>query len=112
MDARARNAAAAVTSSSGHTKSMGARQSSARTVSPSMPRALSKLDLLRPRTTEERVKEMHVEVKATAENKPAVYRMIAADGEVVYVGKAKSLRTRLMSYFRGVYPDDKGARIL
>jgi len=58
------------------------------------------------------VDEMRVSVRERAENKPAVYRMIAADGEVVYVGKAKNLRTRLLSYFRGVYPDDKGARIL
>lgn len=72
----------------------------------------SRLDLLRPRTTEARVLEMLHSVKERAENKPAVYRMVAADGEVVYVGKAKQLRTRLLSYFRGVYPDDKGARIL
>ena len=51
-------------------------------------------------------------VKATAENRPAVYRMIAADGEVVYIGKSKQLRSRLLSYFRGVFPEDKGARIL
>src|SRR5690349_7832077 len=75
-------------------------------------RTLSRLDLLRPRTTEARVEEMRVSVRERAENKPAVYRMVAADGEVVYVGKAKNLRTRLLSYFRGVYPDDKGARIL
>jgi excinuclease ABC subunit C len=31
---------------------------------------------------------------------------------VLYVGKSKKVRTRLLSYFRGVYPDDKGARIL
>src|SRR4029077_2457533 len=36
----------------------------------------------------------------------------AADGEVVYVGKSKSVRSRLMSYFRCSYPEDKGARIL
>ena len=55
---------------------------------------------------------MHAHVKASAENKPGVYRMVAADGEVVYVGKAKQLRTRLLSYFRAAYPDEKGARIL
>src|ERR1044072_4412752 len=38
--------------------------------------------------------------------------MIAEDGEIVYVGKSKRVRTRLLSYFRGEYPDDKGARIL
>lgn len=72
----------------------------------------SRLDLLRPRTTEARVQEMATSVRERAENRPAVYRMIAADGEVVYVGKSKQLRSRLLSYFRGVYPDDKGARIL
>lgn len=55
---------------------------------------------------------MLAHVKERAENRPAVYRMVAADGEVVYVGKSKQLRSRLMSYFRGAYPDAKGARIL
>jgi excinuclease ABC subunit C len=72
----------------------------------------SKLDLLRPPTPEARVKEMLAEVKQRAENRPAVYRMISTDGEVVYIGKSKHLRSRLLSYFRGTYPDDKGARIL
>lgn len=35
-----------------------------------------------------------------ARNSPGVYRMLAADGEVLYVGKSKTLRTRLLSYFR------------
>jgi excinuclease ABC subunit C len=47
-----------------------------------------------------------------AEQRPAVYHMIAADGEVLYVGKSKSLRARLLSYFRGSWPADKGMRIL
>jgi excinuclease ABC subunit C len=38
--------------------------------------------------------------------------MLADDGEVVYVGKSKRLRSRLLSYFRGEYPGDKGARIV
>lgn len=75
-------------------------------------RSLSKLDLLKPRTSAERVQELHAYVKQVAENKPAVYRFVAADGEVVYVGKSKQLRSRLLSYFRGTYPDEKGARIL
>ena len=32
---------------------------------------------------------------------PGVYRMIGADGEVLYVGKAKSVRKRIASYLRG-----------
>ena len=75
-------------------------------------RKLSKLDLLRPPTPESRVREMEAHVREHAENRPAVYRMVASDGEVVYVGKSKQLRSRLLSYFRGSFPADKGARIL
>jgi excinuclease ABC subunit C len=32
---------------------------------------------------------------------PGVYLMRAGDGEVLYVGKAKSLRSRVRSYFNG-----------
>ncbi|HEY3011553.1 MAG TPA: hypothetical protein VGJ36_02310 [Gemmatimonadales bacterium] len=51
-------------------------------------------------------------VRALAENRPAVYQMFDATGRVLYVGKAKRLRTRLLTYFRARYPDDKAARIL
>ena len=75
-------------------------------------RALSKLDLLRAPTSEAQLGVMQAYVKERAENRPGVYRMLTAAGEVVYVGKSKQLRTRLLSYFRCAFPQEKGARIL
>ncbi|MEO5588969.1 MAG: UvrB/UvrC motif-containing protein [Gemmatimonadaceae bacterium] len=51
-------------------------------------------------------------VRAGAADRPGIYRMLSPTGEVVYVGKSKRVRTRLLSYFRCSYPADKGARIL
>ncbi len=47
-----------------------------------------------------------------AQDRPAVYRMINPVGRVIYVGKSKELRTRLLSYFRASFPYDKAARII
>jgi excinuclease ABC subunit C len=58
------------------------------------------------------LEQLRQRVRALAENRPAVYRMTDAMGRVIYVGKAKRLRTRLLTYFRAAYPDDKAARIL
>jgi excinuclease ABC subunit C len=55
---------------------------------------------------------MRAHVRATAQDRPGVYRMLAADGEIVYVGKSKRVRTRLLSYFRCAFPEEKGARIV
>jgi excinuclease ABC subunit C len=51
-------------------------------------------------------------VRDGAQDRPGIYRMLSPEGEVVYVGKSKRVRTRLLSYFRCAYPEDKGARIL
>lgn len=51
-------------------------------------------------------------VRTTAEQRPGIYRMLDAAGRVLYVGKAKQIRSRLLTYFNARFPDDKGARIL
>ena len=61
---------------------------------------------------EERLKELRGLVRRQAEDRPGVYHMVSEGGEVVYVGKSKRVRSRLMSYFRAVFPDEKGARIV
>src|SRR5688572_33121053 len=61
---------------------------------------------------EARLKELRGVVRRQAEDRPGIYRMISEGGEVVYVGKSKRVRSRLMSYFRCVFPDEKGARIV
>ncbi len=44
---------------------------------------------------------------ATLTDLPGVYRMIAADDRVLYVGKAKNLRKRVASYFRDRHPSPR-----
>lgn len=46
-----------------------------------------------------------------ARNRPGIYRMLGTRGEIVYVGKSKCLRSRLLSYFR-CERGEKGHRIL
>lgn len=45
-------------------------------------------------------------------NRPGVYLMKGADGEILYVGKAKSLRSRVRSYFGGGMADSLKTREL
>ena len=76
-------------------------------------RRLSKIKtlLLTPKSSDALVDTMRAHVRATAKDRPGVYRWISPDGEVVYVGKSKRLRTRLLSYFR-CGSDEKGSRIV
>lgn len=61
---------------------------------------------------ETRLRALRAVVRQEAEDRPGVYRMVSDGGEVVYVGKSKRVRTRLMSYFRAAFPEEKGARIV
>jgi excinuclease ABC subunit C len=63
-------------------------------------------------TSDQQLAVMRDRVREGAVDRPGVYRMLSSSGEVVYVGKSKQVRTRLLSYFRCAYPEEKGARIL
>jgi excinuclease UvrABC nuclease subunit len=55
------------------------------------------------------------QVRASCEDRPGIYRMLGTTGLVLYVGKAKRLRTRLLSYFRAATRNrrrDRQAHIL
>jgi excinuclease ABC subunit C len=54
--------------------------------------------------SEAHVATLRGEIRAAAEDRPGIYRMLSSDGEVLYIGKSKRVRTRLMSYFRCAYP--------
>ena len=43
---------------------------------------------------------LHGRVCQECPRRPGVYGMLTVNGELIYVGKAKCLRTRLLSYFR------------
>ncbi|HEY2067312.1 MAG TPA: UvrB/UvrC motif-containing protein [Gemmatimonadaceae bacterium] len=73
---------------------------------------MSKIKLLRPPTSDELLATMRAHVRANAKDRPGVYRMLSAEGEIVYVGKSKRVRSRLLSYFRCAFPEEKGARIV
>lgn len=51
-------------------------------------------------------------VRQECPRRPGVYGMVDAAGALVYVGKAKCLRTRLLSYFRARGRGDKARHIL
>ena len=51
-------------------------------------------------------------VRTGGPRRPGVYGMVDAAGELIYVGKAKCLRSRLLSYFRPNSRDPKAGRTL
>jgi excinuclease ABC subunit C len=77
-----------------------------------VPAVSRKSSLRRPKTSDDQLAIMRASVRAECKDRPGIYRMHSAEGEVVYVGKSKKIRTRLLSYFRCSFPEDKGARIL
>ena len=51
-------------------------------------------------------------VRGSCRKTPGVYGMLDANGHLIYVGKSKSLRTRLLSYFRAPAGREKAGAIL
>ncbi|MFO7809660.1 excinuclease ABC subunit UvrC [Guyparkeria sp.] len=49
---------------------------------------------------------------ASVTERPGVYRFLNADGEIIYVGKARNLKNRLSSYFRGTPAAIKTRRLV
>ncbi len=58
-----------------------------------------------------RLRRLRAEVRASAQNRPGVYRMYDGQGALLYVGKSVRVRARLLSYFRG-RASEKAAAIL
>src|SRR5689334_7361503 len=56
--------------------------------------------------------QLRKEVRLQCPAKPGIYGMVAASGELIYVGKSKNLRARLLSYFRPESRPSKATRII
>jgi excinuclease ABC subunit C len=56
--------------------------------------------------------QLRAGVREQAPRRPGVYAMLDPRGRLIYVGKAKCLRTRLLSYFRTASRDPKAGRII
>lgn len=63
-------------------------------------------------SSEADVANLRAHVRAGARNHPGVYLMRGPHGEILYVGKSTQLRTRLLSYFRLIWPEHRHARML
>jgi excinuclease ABC subunit C len=71
------------------------------------PRAKSTANPLTDLSAQENGGFDHAAFLKHASSRPGVYRMLDADGETLYVGKAKNLKKRLGNYFRGSGLDNK-----
>ncbi|MCY2985223.1 MAG: GIY-YIG nuclease family protein [Planctomycetota bacterium] len=75
---------------------------------PLMPFPISPLTRIQSDKTD----ELRGLVSRNAPKLPGVYGMLDATGRLIYVGKSKSLRNRLLSYFMPNNTDEKAGRII
>ncbi len=64
------------------------------------------------RTAPARAGRLRSQVRLLAPAKPGVYGMLDRHQELIYVGKAKSIRSRLLSYFRSRSRPPKAGKII
>jgi excinuclease ABC subunit C len=55
---------------------------------------------------------LRARIRAAAQRRPGVYQFLDGTGSVFYVGKAKDLRSRLLSYFTAPWPDSKASQLI
>src|SRR5262245_26243741 len=55
---------------------------------------------------------LRARLRADCPRRPGVYAMLQEHGDLIYVGKAKNLRGRLLSYFRPKSRDPRAGRII
>jgi excinuclease ABC subunit C len=67
---------------------------------------------LASRVEGKRSAELRTQLRLLAPKKPGVYGILDRDDQLIYVGKAKNLRTRLQSYFRKKGRPPKAGRII
>ena len=58
----------------------------------------------RPAGRSKRAFPMNPEIRRQLPDQPGIYRMLRANGDLLYIGKAKSLKQRVNSYFRPKAP--------
>jgi excinuclease ABC subunit C len=56
--------------------------------------------------------ELRAQVRQLGPRQPGVYGMLDAVGRLIYIGKSKFLRSRLLSYFMPNHEDEKAGRII
>jgi DNA polymerase-3 subunit epsilon len=58
----------------------------------------------KPAVRTKRLFPMNLEIRRNLPDKPGIYRMLRKGGDLLYIGKAKSLKQRVNSYFRQKAP--------